>query len=271
MPISIGGLTQKALLGGAFCFLALVLEPAWAQGSECAGDRYDLVAEVREVIDGDSVLLSDGRQVRFIGVNTPERARKEQRAEPLADSARAALIEYLAAANNRIALEFDSELKDRYGRLLAHPFLQTGVNLTAQLLRDGWGLAIAVPPNLALQECYRQAEREARTDLRGVWAVAYFGVREAGALDPSTTGFMRVKGRLEHIGFSRDALWLQIGRLGVRIDKGHLPYFRRWNFHALQGLELEVRGWVSARDKRLRMNLKHPNDLELLTAGRARE
>lgn len=271
MPVTLSGFAQKALLGSAFCFLALAFASAWAQGSQCTSDAHDLIAEVREVIDGDSVLLTDGRQVRFIGVNTPERAKEGRVAEPLADAARAALIGYLASGDDRIALDFDSELQDRYGRLLAHVFLPDGASLSARLIRDGWGLAIAVPPNLALQECYRLAEQEARTRRRGVWADAYYGARDAGALETRTTGFMRVKGRLDRIGFSRSALWLQIGRLGVRIDKRYLPYFRHWNFHALQGLELEVRGWVSGQGGRLRMNLKHPNDLEVLTASQARE
>lgn len=97
MPVTLSGFAQKALLGSAFCFLALAFASAWGQDSQCTSDAYDLIAEVREVIDGDSVLLTDGRQVRFIGVNTPERAKEGRVAEPLADAARAALIGYLAA------------------------------------------------------------------------------------------------------------------------------------------------------------------------------
>ncbi|MGH7410275.1 MAG: thermonuclease family protein, partial [Candidatus Methylomirabilis sp.] len=32
----------------------------------------DLVATVREVIDGDTIVLDDGRKVRYLGINAPE-------------------------------------------------------------------------------------------------------------------------------------------------------------------------------------------------------
>lgn len=265
MPLTRGRISQKALLVSAFCFWALASMPALGRASACTTDEYDRVAEVGAVVDGDTITLADGRHVRLVGINTPERATDRRPAEPLAEAARAALRARLAATGNRVALRFDAERKDRYGRLLAHAFLDSGANVTAQMLRDGWGAAIAVPPNLAFQACYRAAEKEARRQLRGVWGDAHYQARAAQSLDPRTTGFMRVRGRLDRVEFSRDALWLQIGRLGVRIDKAHLPYFHEWNFHALQGLQMVVRGWVSARDERLRLRLKHPNDLELLT------
>lgn len=264
MPPAVPAFLKKALLGSAFCFWALIDVPGWAQDASCRSDHFDQVGEVRTVIDGDTVLLTDGRLVRLIGINTPERRREQRPAEPLAEQARSALATLLERQNYRIALRFDDEREDRYGRLLAHPFSQQGDNLTADLLRGGWGMAIAVPPNLRFQACYRSAEENAREQARGVWSEAYFEPYDASALTPSTLGFRRVRGRLERIGFSRDALWLQVGRLGVRIDKKHLGHFRRWNFHSLQGRELEVRGWVSAKDEQLRMNLKHPNDFALM-------
>lgn len=268
MPRADAGLLRKALLWGAFCVWAFSATEALAE--VCTGDRRDLLGTVREVVDGDTVVLADGRSVRFIGINTPERSRDERPAEPLADDAHAALVTRLAAVGNRLALRFDEEREDRYGRLLAHPFYPNGDSVTVDLLRQGFGMAIAVSPNLAYQDCYRAAEREARRTMRGVWALPHYQARDAAALDASATGFQRIRGRLDHIGFSRDTLWLQIGPLGIRIHKDHLAHFRRWNFHALQGREMIVRGWVVWRKGRPRLNLTHPNDLELPDTEQAR-
>ncbi len=262
MPPTVSGLWRKALLGSAFCFLALGVVGR-ALASECSIKQRDVVSRVRSIVDGDTVILGDGRHVRFIGINAPELAHDDHPAQPLAEAARATLVKRLAGAGNRLVLQVGAERKDRYGRLLAHPFLSDGTNLSADLLRGGWGEAIAVPPNLAFQSCYRAAEQAARGERRGVWGDAYYAPRDAATLDARAAGFMRVRGRLEQVGFSRNALWLQIGRLGVRIDKSNLHYFRHWNFHDLRGRELEVRGWVGSYRQRLRMSLKHPNDLAL--------
>lgn len=266
MHLPHSGLLRKALLGSAFCFWALVSVNAFAQAGNCGVERRDLLSAVTAVLDGDTFVLADGRHVRFIGINTPELAHDDRPAEPLADGARAALARRLAGAGNRVVLQFGAERHDHYGRLLAHPFLPDGTNLSAGLLENGWGVAIAIPPNLAFQACYRAAEAQARDAARGVWGAAYYAPRNASVLGKGSTGFRRVQGRLERVGWSKKAMWLQIGRLGVRIDKRYLPYFHNRDFRALRGRDMVVRGWVTSYRRRLHMNLKHPNDLELLPA-----
>ncbi|RMD45604.1 hypothetical protein D6829_01730, partial [Candidatus Pacearchaeota archaeon] len=83
-------------------------------------------AKVLSVIDGDTIEISTGQKVRFLGINTPEKG----------------MPNYLEAKNflkklleNRtIRLEVFS--KDRYGRLLAHVFYgKTHIN--EEILRNG--------------------------------------------------------------------------------------------------------------------------------------
>ena len=49
-----------------------------------AGLRYEAV---RDVIDGDTVVLQSGERVRLAGINTPKLRRGEQLPEPLAKEA----------------------------------------------------------------------------------------------------------------------------------------------------------------------------------------
>ncbi|GAB4347626.1 MAG: hypothetical protein Kow006_07560 [Gammaproteobacteria bacterium] len=167
-------------------------------------------------------------------------------------------------ADGGVRLKRGVEDADRYGRVLGHLFSPTGEHLGARLIRQGLAFAIAVPPNLGFQACLREAENEARNRGHGLWSKPDLALRSVENLGSFKGGFVRVRGRLDGVGFSRDALWLQIGgHLGVRIHKTDLVHFRRWNFHSLQGQEVVVRGWISPTRRGLRMRLKHPNDLEI--------
>lgn len=255
---------------GALCVcgglsLLFLSVAAVAADVPCRAQHHDEEVRVRHVVDGDTVVLVDGRHVRLIGFNAPERASKRRAAEPFAEQARTLLRRSIDRVNGPLLLQYGPERFDRYGRTLAHLFLPDGEHLGAHLLRQGFAAAIAVPPNLGFQDCLRAAERDARERDLGVWSVARFTARAVSQLDDREPGFVRVRGRLDGIAFSGDALWLQIERrLGVRIHKSDLRHFRRWNFHALRGKEMVVRGWVWRQRGGWRMQLKHPNDLELV-------
>ena len=79
-------------LAGLCCFVLLVGgAPSRALAAvDCPADRIDEYVEVADVHDGDTVRLVDGRKLRLIGFNTPELARDESPAEPLATEARQA-------------------------------------------------------------------------------------------------------------------------------------------------------------------------------------
>ena len=259
----------KASQWGAFCFYGVLVflglsVPAVAEESSCRAERHDERVVVRHVLDGDTVILTDGRHVRLIGINAPERASKRRTAQPYSERARSRLHALTDQEEGAVLLSYGAERNDRYGRTLAHLFLLDGSHLGADLLRDGLAAAIAVPPNLGFQKCLRASEQRAREQGIGIWREARYAGKKVSEL-ADITGFVRVRGNLDGTGFSKDALWLQVdGRLGLRIHKSNLRYFRRWNFHALRGKEVIVRGWLTRRKGKLRMELKHPHDLEIV-------
>src|SRR5690606_38338142 len=108
-----------------------------------APERLPQVA-VAQVIDGDTLRLTDGRSVRLIGLNTPELGRKGRVAEPLADAARNHLQQLVKASDGRLGLRMGREARDRYGRVLAHAYDVQGNNLEAALLAQGLGFFVAV-------------------------------------------------------------------------------------------------------------------------------
>jgi len=242
-------------------FAGLLLVSAESRAG-CTAPEDTTPVTVSAVLDGDTVTLADGRHVRFIGINTPERSRHDHPAQPLARAATGRLRTLLAGG--RLNLVIGRDPRDHYGRLLAHPFLPDGTNLTARLLEAGLGFQTVVPPNLRFLACYRQAERTARQAGRGVWAEPAFRPVFASTLTPDDTGFRRVTGTVTRIGESRTAWWLNLGRgFALRMPKRDVPYFRL-EPRDFQGRTLTVRGWIYVVKKRneLRMNLRHPAMIE---------
>ncbi len=215
-----------------------------------------------KVHDGDTLQLADGRKLRLIGVNTPELAREERPAQPLAEAARDALRRRLGP-RARLALHYDRQRRDRYGRLLAHAFHE-GRNLSAWLLRRGYGAVVAVPPNLDYHECYRRSEQEARAQGRGIWRLPYYRPLATTALPPGTEGFRFIQGKVLRAGESRRSLWLNLeGGVALRIARKDLVYFGDFDPRRYVGRHIEARGWLHRQRGRLVMQIRHPFALRL--------
>ncbi len=225
----------------------------------------DFQAHVRYVIDGDTVVLDDGRRIRLIGMDTPELARDDRPAEPLAAEARQALEALIAPHGNHVLGEYDAQRKDPYDRTLAHLFTPNGRNLTEALLRRGLATLVVIPPNVRHVSAYLDAEREARAARRGLWRLPAFQPVEARDLPRKAKGFHVVRGTVTRIGHGRRSLWIEFGkRFSVRIDKDDLPWFDAVVPDRLKGRRIEVRGLIWPHKGRLRMRLRHPALLQIL-------
>ena len=54
----------------------------------CSTGNYQEQVTVKQVIDGDTVILTDGRHIRLIGINTPEIRHNNHKPEIGAEQAR---------------------------------------------------------------------------------------------------------------------------------------------------------------------------------------
>lgn len=120
-------------------------------------------ATVAHVVDGDTVELTNGRTVRYIGINTPEHG------QPY--FAEATAINRQLVAGKQVQLEFDLETFDQYGRSLAYVWVD-GRMANLEIVRQGYANAFTIPPNVRYEKEFRQAEREAREVGRGLWVGA---------------------------------------------------------------------------------------------------
>ncbi len=119
------------------------------------------VVTVGKVVDGDTIELTDGRRIRYIGINTPERD------QPYYGEAKE--INRLLVENRMVELEYDVEPFDKYGRTLAYIWVN-GSMANLEIVRRGYANSFTVPPNVRYEAQFREAQREAREAELGLWA-----------------------------------------------------------------------------------------------------
>ena len=261
---------HRAQFRGAVSFFAAFAVLLWIPGEPsadskplCPSSRFDDRGLVRQVFDGDTLELSDRRRVRLLGINTPELGH-DDRPEPMAEPARTFLAT-LAAPGSWVKLRFDAERHDRYGRLLAHVFLSSGINVQAQLLTAGLATTLVVPPNEWNHACYAALERTAREAGLGIWRLDRFRAVAAHRLKATARGFHIVSGKVERIGEGRKNLWLNLApKFAARVPKEDLVHFKQFALRALAGHRVEVRGFMERRRGELRITVRHPAALRLL-------
>ena len=230
----------------------------------CTTTLFSETVTIKSIIDGDTILLEDGRFVRLVGINTPELNKKSPPAEPYAQEAKDALSTLLQDVK-QIGLIHGKDKHDHYQRLLAHAFLLDGTNIQTELLKKGMAQHILIPPNNAMYECYRQAERQSQSKKAGLWSHPYFRVMNADELTLRHIGFFRVTGRIKEIKKRKDNYWLVINeRFSFRIDSDSLKHFKRNRPETLRTHTVQASGWIFPYKAGLNMRIQHPLNMKIL-------
>jgi micrococcal nuclease len=230
----------RTLLISLFFFLACACSPDYSE------------IKVVDVIDGDTIRLSGGSLLRYIGLDTPEIRTKEDgrfvyNPQPFALEAKdynRRLIE-----GKSVRIEFDIEKKDKYGRLLGYCFVgDTFVN--AELIKEGFAVLYTFPPNVKYVDRFVSLQAEARKKEKGLWG-SYV------VISPSQTknyiGEIRtVKGRVLSTFKSAKCIFLNFGSdyktdFTVAIFNNTLSSFENQGIHPesfYRGKIVEVSGRI---------------------------
>lgn len=106
----------------------------------------------------------------MIGVNTPESVHPTKEVECFGEEASAHTAQLLPKGTP-VRLVRDTELRDRYGRLLAYVYRSRDALLVNEhLVARGFGEAYRFPPNTALAARFSEAQAAARRERAGMWA-----------------------------------------------------------------------------------------------------
>lgn len=127
--------------------------------------------KVTRVIDGDTLEVDyKGKieRVRLIGVDSPEsvhpdKAKNSQEGKLASDFTRTRL------EGKEVALEFDLQERDQYGRLLAYIWYG-GEMYNKALLEEGYAKVATYPPNVRYADEFLAVQNKARESKKGFWS-----------------------------------------------------------------------------------------------------
>lgn len=134
--------------------------------SEILGVNNRERATVARVVDGDTIKLSDGRTVRYIGIDTPETVKPQASVGCFGKEASDA--NNLLVTGKEIEIEKDVSDTDRYGRLLRYVYVD-GVFVNLYLVEHGFAYAAKFPPDIKHAELFKATQLKAENSGVGLW------------------------------------------------------------------------------------------------------
>lgn len=225
---------------------------------------------VTAVIDGDTLTLADGREIRLVGIQAPKLplGRPGFEAWPLAEEARQALE--ALTLGRRVELGFGGRRGDRHGRVLAHLFDAEGRWIQGEILKAGLARVYSFSDNRALIPEMLALEREARAARRGIWADPYYAIRKAETAENWLGGFELVEGRVIAVGRGGSNTYLNFSDdwrrdFTISLDRRAVRLFREAGVdpEAYEDRVVRVRGWLKSRNGPM-IEATHPEQIEVL-------
>lgn len=122
---------------------------------------------VEHVVDGDTIKLSNGQIVRYIGINAPKVAASESATECFGKESSDKNSELVEGKD--VTLVKDVSETDKYGRILRYVYIgDTFVN--DYMVRNGLAKVDNFPPDEKYRDQLKEAQEDAKTNKRGLWA-----------------------------------------------------------------------------------------------------
>lgn len=142
--------------------------------------------KVSRVIDGDTVELSGGRRVRYIGIDTPETSDPRKGVQCYGREAYEKNRELVEGKT--VGLEKDVSETDKYGRLLRYVYINN-VLVNELLVEEGYAYSSSYPPDVKYQDKFLEAQKLAREENKGLWGSICSIAPTANTLGISGGGF----------------------------------------------------------------------------------
>lgn len=228
------------------------------------------IANVTDIVDGDTVILDNGREVRLVGIQAPKLplGRPDFQKWPLADEAKKTLADLILG--QRVRLAYGGREEDRYGRRLAHLYTLDGRWLQGELLERGMARVYSFSDNRALIAQMLDAEERARVSRQGIWQHRFYTVLDHQSAAKHIGEYALVEGVVMDNAVVRGRGYLNFGadyRTDFTIsiaprDLKRFPEAER-TLDGFRGLRVRVRGWLEWRNGPM-INLTHPEQIEVL-------
>lgn len=232
----------------------------------------DLYTKVERVVDGDTILTTDGDFVRLLDINTPEISHGKELDQPFAVEAKEELARVLPP-QTEIHLIFGDRKKDRYKRLLAHIYTNDGAWINAHMIRKGLAHVYSFPDNAFKAEQLIPIEHEARKAKKGIWQHKRWQILDASShINDNKIGeFNIVEGRVLHTAYVNGISYLNFGEnwrndFSIEIPHKFLTKFKEKNIKPTEYYKrkkVRVRGHLKPINGVL-ITATHPEQLTIL-------
>lgn len=284
--IARAAITRRCLPRHLAALLALLLIILWpvarADAAACPPRATKALHTAVAVLDGETLRLEDGSEVRLAGVLAPRAP--DLAADPLdwppARAARDALA--VLVVGRPLAIATGARSPDRYGRLRAQVMIvepSGTVWVQGRLVAMGHARVDALDPNRSCVGALLALEAEARTSGRGLWANLAYAPRRADRpieLLRLRHAYHLVEGRVAHVGVGRNRVYIGFGRRWIydftalvsgrdraRLEKAGI------DLAGLEGKRVRLRGWIELWNGPL-IRLTAPGQIEFIDAAAAK-
>ena len=133
---------------------------------------------ITKVVDGDTIVVNmNGKNetIRLIGLDTPETVDPRKPVQCFGEEASKKAKELLTGKMVRIEVDPSQGERDKYGRLLAYVFLENAVFFNQLMISEGYGHEYTYNLPYKYQKEFKEAEKTAREEKRGLWAKTIAG------------------------------------------------------------------------------------------------
>jgi micrococcal nuclease len=223
-----------------------------------------------EIVDGDTLVLEDGREIRLVGIQAPKLplGRKGFRTWPLAEEAKRTLEKL--SQGKLLTLSFGGREIDRHGRLLAHLHDENGIWIQGAMLEAGMARVYSFADNRALVAEMLKREAAARAAKRGIWDHPFYRIRKASESGRAMQGFQLVEGRAFKVTPKHSRTFVNFAAdwksdFTISIKRGPERLFEQAGLPpaALDGKRIRVRGWIKNWNGPF-IEATHPEQIEVL-------
>lgn len=226
-----------------------------------------LTARVAAVLDGQTIALDQGDQLRLTGIDIPP---GENDKIPPGENDKAATILKSLVEGREVQLVSAGPQRDRWRRLVAQVVRTDGLWIQGQLVRDGIVRVAGDADHRRLLTELLHLEDQARQDHAGIWANKDFQPHRAGFMPRATGSFEIVEGTVISAAIVGGRGYLNFGEdrrrdFTVAAEPEILRVFTKSgiDWQGYQGRQVRVRGHVGFFDGP-RIDVTYPEQIELM-------
>ncbi|WP_405100599.1 thermonuclease family protein [Oceanobacillus sp. FSL H7-0719] len=159
----------RKIFSTVFLFIILITAACISE-TEVIGEKATFI----RAVDGDTLIAEiDGQEeyVRLLLIDTPETKHPTKDVQPFGFEA-SKFMETAFEKNETIYLEFGTEKRDKYDRILAYLYNENGDMINELLLEEGLArVAFVYPPNDKYVDDFYEIEEKARNKNSGIWSI----------------------------------------------------------------------------------------------------